>query len=211
MTVVDTSGLDRVAYEFDHGAGAFPDRVREFSMAFPVELAKVRRQAFHVHGRRAGLHPVAVKGSVARGLAMGHFSTPLRDGTFGYLQRRTDDCLQAAIASCVQIGPHQIPDLHLLQQLYSKGFEETWAAANKKMGRWADKHGVTVVRHAKPKPSARRWIGVIAGEDGSAAHCLLMNKRDCLFDPACLYLPPSPEHSMYDPVDIDYAITIERN
>ncbi len=44
---------------------------------------------------------------------MGYFKAPLRDSSFGYLQRRPDDCVQAAIASFLQAQPYTVPDLGL--------------------------------------------------------------------------------------------------
>jgi len=69
-----------------------------FLRDWPPALANLRREL--------GLAPVP-------SAPFGYFQAPLRDGTTGYFQRRTDDCLQAAIASCCQIPPHLVPDLHL--------------------------------------------------------------------------------------------------
>jgi hypothetical protein len=202
MPPVDTSGLERVCAELENGTD--PDRVREFCKLFPSELAKVRRQVYRDAGLR--LHPVPVNGSQAKGLKLGYFMTPLHDGTLGYFQRRTDDCLQAAIASCLQMPVHLVPDL---QQQFAAGVEpeEMERGIREKMKRWMDKHGVSLVYHASPPTTERRWIGVVTEPDSS--HCLLMNGRECLFDPANLRLPPRIEMSEYDPADIDYGITIE--
>jgi hypothetical protein len=105
---VDTSGLERLAWEFDHGAGSTSHRAREFAKLFPSELAKVRRQVY----RQVGLLPVPVGGSAAKGLRGGYFMSRLGDGTLGYLQRRTDDCLQASStqrAMSVEIDGKRVP------------------------------------------------------------------------------------------------------
>jgi hypothetical protein len=208
MSTVDMGGLDRLTNEWEHGTGSMGERTREFCRLFPSELAKVRRQVY----RPFGLMPVPVNGSTAKGLKAGYFMTRLRDGTQGYLQRRTDDCLQAAIASCLQIPPHQVPDLQMERQL-AAGMdpEEMERGIREKMGRWMDKHGVTVMYHASPPTSERRWIGVVREDDVYSDHCLLMNGRDCLFDAA--YLGPRLKDqpaTEYDVTEIDYGITIER-
>ena len=205
---VDTSGIHRLANEFDNGTGGLNDRAREFCRLYPLEVAKQRR-AVHQAYPQVDMHPVSVKGSAPRGLRAGYFQTRLRDGTFGYLQRRTDDCLQAAIATCLQIPPHQVPDLHMEQQL-ANGTEpeEMEQRIVKTMGRWMEKHSVTIRYHATPPTSERRWIGVVTEPDEYSDRCLLMSRRDCLFDPANLL--PSLTVSQYDTADIDYGITIER-
>jgi hypothetical protein len=98
----DISGIERIVAEYENGPGDLNERTRQFCEVFPSELAKVRRQIY----RHAGLLPVPMNGSPAKGLKSGYFSTRLRDGSLGYLQRRTDDCLQAAIASCLQVPLH---------------------------------------------------------------------------------------------------------
>jgi hypothetical protein len=95
---VDTSALRRILSDFESGALNPFDQTRKFAREFPPELAKVRRQM--------GMQPVLVNGSRAQGLKAGYFKMRLRDGTVGYFQRRTDDCVQASIASLLQMPPH---------------------------------------------------------------------------------------------------------
>src|ERR1019366_10688277 len=97
--MLDTSNLERIAAELDHGSGSRNERVREFCQRFPVELANVRRQVYQSAGQQAGLHPVPINGSIRQGLNQGYYSTPLHDGTRGFLQRRTDDCDAASLAT----------------------------------------------------------------------------------------------------------------
>jgi hypothetical protein len=102
--------------------------------------------------------------------------TELRDGTVGFLQRRIDDCLQAAIASCAQISPYLVPDLNMEQQTAAgKDPEEVVSASLAKLGRWMDENGVAIRFHASPPWSARRWIGVIRDPRPLSDHCLLMS------------------------------------
>jgi hypothetical protein len=171
---------------------------------FPGELAKVRRQV--------GMHPVTIDGSRQRGLRAGYFQMALRDGTLGYFQRKTDDCLRAAIASCVQIPPHLVPELRIDEQLMlNKEPEEIERTNTVKMGRWMEQNGVTIRLRPILPSTAKRWIGVVKA-NAHTDHCLLMTGRDCLFDSASLVPPgPSEPTSTYTHEDIDYGITIERN
>jgi hypothetical protein len=204
---VDTSGLERLAHEWEHGAGSQSDRTREFCRRFPAEVAKVRRQVY----RQAGLLAVPVNGSAVKGLKAGYFMSRLRDGTLGYLQRRTDDCLQASLASLMQVPAPLVPDLHMERQLASGvDPEEMERGIAATMGCWLDKRGVTIAYHASPPTSARRWIGVVLENDAYSDHCLLMSGRDCLFDPANLLPVKGGPVTAYDVSDIDYGITIER-
>ena len=51
------------------------------------------------------------------GSSPGWFQMPLRDGTVGYLQRHTDGCLQATIASLLQL--HLVPELVPPQETFA--------------------------------------------------------------------------------------------
>jgi hypothetical protein len=203
---VDMSGLDRLVREFESGDVSPSDRVRRFAKLFPPELAKVRRQV--------GMQPVIVNGSRARGLKAGFFQMRLHDGTTGYLQRRTDDCVTAVIASLLQMPPYLVPDLQLDQQLSAGNDpEEIDRVIEQKFGQWTRKHGLTIMIHASPPVSAKRWIGMISADDEFSNHTLLMAGRDLLFDPAHL-LPPGKDQPTalagYTPSEIDHGITIER-
>jgi hypothetical protein len=195
---VDMRGFARLIDDYENGTGSPGERMLAFVQRYPSEAAKVRRQVLPV---------VPVNGSRSKGLAAGYFMTRLRDGSVGYFQRRLDDCLQAAIASHVQVAPHQVPDLHLDQLLLAgKDPEEIRHIGREKLRRWTEKHGVTIMLHSSPPTSARRWIGVVpaAGGEGSFDHCLIMSGRECLFNTSSL-LPDSE----YDAAGIEYGITID--
>jgi hypothetical protein len=61
--------------------------------------------------------PVRVNGSRDAGLRAGYFQMRLRDGTVGDFYRRTDDCVQAAIATLLPVPPWLMPDLRVSEQL----------------------------------------------------------------------------------------------
>lgn len=228
--VIDTSGLERLGDLFSEAqsgiqTGSVEDaliaqeKAERFCIQYPHELANVRRQIAgeQSRGRSVGtmgaLIPVAVNGSRAQGANKGYFKTPLHDGTAGYFQRRSDDCLQAAIASLLQVPPYLVPDLQIDQQrMAGKEPEQINAAVWQKMGPWIEKNAVTIMLHTVVPTSERRWIGVVKGAMGSTTdHCLLMSGRDCLFDVANLVPPGKDEPvSPYGHADIAYGITIER-
>jgi hypothetical protein len=159
-----------------------------------------------------GLQAVPIDGDPAKGVELGYFATKLRDGTTGYLQRRTDDCFQAAIASCLQVPAHLVPDWQLDRQLTAgREHEQIERVIWESLKRWTEQQGVTVTFHHTPPTSARRWIGVIETGKDYSDHCLLMSGRDCLFDPSRL-LPTRKDKpaSAWNPNDVTYGITIER-
>jgi hypothetical protein len=221
---VKTEALDaavrevaRIASELDDGPGEYEERAQLFCARYPTALNEVRRQIcsdpVQAKLRLAlRLHPVSDnRGLGFRGSGFPFYMTDLRDGTVGFLQRRVDDCYQAAIASCAQISPYLVPDLKMQQQTAAgKDPEEVVNAAFGKLGRWKDENGVAIRFHASPPWSARRWIGVIRDPRPMSDHCLLMSGRDCLFDGARA-LPTKHDQpaSDRDPADIDYGITIE--
>ncbi len=204
--------LERIAAELDDGPGAYEDRSRVFCATYPAALAEVRRQICSDPSQdklRQSFRLDSLSGSPRGELPF--YATTLRDGTLGFLQRRIDDCLQAAIASCTGIKPWLIPDLNMAQnEAACKDPEEVASAALKKLGQWMDETGIAIRFHSSPPWSARRWIGVIRDPRPLSDHCLLMSGRDCLFDGASA-LPKAHDQaaSSHDPADIDYGITID--
>ena len=204
----DVSGLERLITEYESGDLNPYASLRRFMDRFPPELAKVRRQA--------GLQPVPINGSVLQGAAQGYFQMPLRDGTTGFFQRRTDDCIQAVFASLLQMPPYLVPDLRLDEQTAAgKEPEEIDRAIDEKFAEWGARYGVRIFSHATPPTWSKRWIGIIASPSGNPLndHTLLMSGSDCLFDPAHL-LPPEEDQPTalagYTVADIDYGMTIEK-
>lgn len=161
---------------------------------------------------RAGQTPVEIGGSREEGAKLGYFQTALTDGTTGFYQRRADDCVQAALASCVQIPPHQVPDLRLDDRLAAGTDPEEIARSSwAKLERWADSNGLTVTVHPTPPTSARRWIGVIersSGGDPFNDHCLVMEHSVCRFDPAACP-GAGGERTIGQRVHVDWGLTIE--
>jgi hypothetical protein len=160
------------------------------------------------------LYPVEVDGSPTRGIKLGYFKTPLIDGTVGYFQRRIDDCVQASIASLLQMPPYLVPDLQIQEQIAAgKDPEEIDRTIDEKFAQWKAEYGLRIFSHATPPRWAKRWIGIITTGEPYSDHTLLMAGSDCLFDPAH-FLPPDDDHPTaldnHTVADIDYGMTIEK-
>ncbi len=164
--------------------------------------------------RLAQCEPVPLDGDRNYGWRTGYFQAELRDGTRGYFQRRVDDCLQAAIASCAQIPMPLVPDLQIdRQRALGREPEEIERVITQKLIAWTEANGLTIMFHPTV-PTTGRWIGVVPDERGPYLdHCLLMNGRDVLFDPASVL--PAGDDERASPAGLDFfycehAITIER-
>ncbi|HWF31181.1 MAG TPA: hypothetical protein VG188_01345 [Solirubrobacteraceae bacterium] len=192
----------------ENGAGSEHERLRQFNADVQQTLATLRRR-YH---REMHLLPVPIGGSTDKGSRAGYYAMRLRDGSLGYVQRRADDCLQAAIASCLQIPMHQVPDLQVNRQLDAgKEAEEINRGVDELMARWLASQGVQLVVHSGHLPTMGRWIGVVRGpvrEEFANDHCLLMSGRECLLETS------KPIGALDRTVrlgfeDVDYGITIE--
>ena len=163
------------------------------------ELGAVRRQT---------QTPVAVRGSRALGAKLGYYEMKLRDGTLGYSMRRADDCFQAAIATYLQVPPHEVPDLHLDELLVAgKDPEEITRSAWQTMLRWADQSGLIILTHTEPPTTKKRWIGIVTNSGIFGDHCLVLNRREILHNP--MSFEPNTS-SGYQLGDVDFGITFEK-
>jgi hypothetical protein len=165
-----------------------------------------------VHMLQGNQSPVAVH-VPGRGLSrdeghrLGYYQTVLRDGTLGYSARRMDDCLQAALATCVQAPSPTVPDPRLDERLIAgEDPEEIARSSWLAMVRWAARCGLTITIHPSPPTSERRWIGVVPAAGVFNDHCLVMNRSEILFDPMSL----RRNHSQHDPSEIDWGITLTK-
>lgn len=177
------------------------------------QLKEMRRDEQLLRKYRLQLNttPVPINGNRMKGKKLGYFQKRLRDGTLGYHMRRVDDCFQAAVASCLQVQPHLVPDMQIVDQIAGgKDPEQILQEGWQKMSVWAEAQGVRMVVHPLPPVTARRWIGVSFALGAFQGHCLVMNKRDALFDP--LGAPISgAEFAVATSVDdLDFGITFEK-
>ena len=207
---VDPSEVMRVV---DDGFAAFAasaanlptaqQQAEAFITHLPAELVKIRWAYMKAsrHDRDAGeLTAVPVQGNLQRGLKLGYFKAALVDNTWGALQRRPDDCLQAAIATFLQTPAHTVPDLNLGSlRAAGKDPEEMGRVIQQQMGRWLEKNAVTIRAYPTRLPaSSSRWIGVVDADDDAGdgvgnSHCVLMQGREIIFDTAWLTPPRKNE------------------
>jgi hypothetical protein len=177
--------------------------MRQFHRRYERTISNLRRQAIGF----GGLAPVPVNGSVKQGMKQGFYRVPLREGGFGYLQRGLDDCLQAGVASLLQISPIKAPDVKLFELLATMKPDEVGEVVVERLSAWQCKAGVQITIDTEPPWDEERWVGVVVGED--LGHCLLMNGATPVFD-CGIGLPGwSGPEILSDPGLIDYGITIE--
>jgi len=139
-------------------------RANAFITQLPRELRKIRRE--YIATSRADpdagkLEAVTVTGNAERDAKLGYFRAQLVDGTWGALQRRPDDCLQAAIATFLETPAHTVPDLKLGRlKAAGKDPEQIERVILEVMGAWIEKNAVTIRAHAAQLPTtSHRWIG----------------------------------------------------
>lgn len=111
----------------------------------------------------------------------------LADGTLGYWveKNRADDCLRAALATCLQVAPEDVPDPRL-DDRRDQGWsvERVEFYAREELAEWLDGRGLRKVVHRRPPTWRRRWIGVICRSGVFSDHCLVMSRGELLHDPA---------------------------
>lgn len=191
--------------------------IRAWSAELPDELRRVRMeymQASQADATARRLLPVAVNGSTRRGAAQGYFKTPLGGGAEGYLQRRSDDCLRAALATTLGRPMPTLPDISPDRlQAAGKDPEEVDRALMWTMGAWSERNALTVKAHVTRMPVTSRglWIGLAWDPEGSPGHCLILKGRNVIFDTAWL-VPPGKEEaaSCHSLDDVQVGLTIEK-
>ena len=111
----------------------------------------------------------------------------LADGTVGYCVRapRRDDCFAAALATCLQVPIDELPDPRIDERLDAgETPDEINRAASVALAVWLQTADLRMVIHHKLPPRRRRWIGVIPMAGDFQDHCVVLNGREILFDPA---------------------------
>lgn len=108
----------------------------------------------------------------------------LSDGTTGYAMVRTDDCLRAAVATCIQVDIDEVPDARIDERLAAgESVERVDRESWRQMVEWLGGRGYEVVEHAKP-PNRGRWLGIVEIPQAFQSHTMVMAGRLVLFDPA---------------------------
>ena len=173
--------LRKIVDDYENGPEPADVRQARFDEEYPAAMATVRR--FSARAGRLDTVPVPINGSVYRGMGLGYFFTPLRDGTRGYLMRRTDDCLQMALATALQISPELVPDARLLgHRRNGEDEEETNLREFARIDAFLARRNIKVDVRPFPTPAERRWIGVVMFDDDGALeeHCCVFAGRDAL-------------------------------
>ncbi len=155
------------------------------------------------------LRSVPVRGRRELGYKLGYYERRLEDGSgVGYVMRRADDCLQAAIATCLGIPPMMVPDLRVDEnQKVGVDPEEITRTSVLAMCRWAEAIGVQIMVHPTPPTSTRRWIGVLPRSGLFNDHCLVLSGRTIIHDPMVGGWGISSEKNF---TDIEFGLTLEK-
>jgi hypothetical protein len=120
--------------------------------------------------------------------AYADFSKPVRlpDGTLGYPVRapRSDDCMAAALATCLQVPIDEVPDPRLDERLEAgEPVDEINESASQELLNWLADRGLERVLHSTMPVAQKRWIGIVPMPGTFNNHCLVMAGNDLLFDP----------------------------
>jgi hypothetical protein len=167
------------------------------------------------HGVLSGVNVHPVARLTDDGVDFGVAPKPGDQVAYGMCPHRTDDCLQAAIATATQVPIEQVPDLKLdRRRAEGEDPDEISRSSWERLERWAAKRGLVMRFWLHPPPPAERWIGVVRwrGEEMAFGdHCLVMLHDRLLFDPSASTKPqPGTNNMRFTPNQIDYAITFDR-
>lgn len=157
-------------------------------------------------------------------------------GEVGYCMERTDQCLQAAIATAIQVPIEQLPDLRLDQRVVrGEPTDEVNRTSWARMGAWLAKRGLALQFHEQVPVHRHRWVGVITagplgdedidylvnllgvtrevieGREYFNDHCLVMSYDRLVFDPSIgITPPPGLAVREWDPDEITYGISFDK-
>jgi hypothetical protein len=177
---------------------------------------------------RARIHPIVRL--TDEGIDWGVQPQPGDEIGYGMHPYRTDDCLQAAIATATQVPIEQVPSLDLHERRErGEDPEEISRDCWERIDRWATKRSLALTFWDQVPPARDRWIGVVLAEAGDHAyaveggrlvlsdtsgafndHCLVMSWDRLVFDPSCsIKLPPGLDTEIYDTSQIGYGISFD--
>lgn len=162
------------------------------------------------------------------GIDWGRAPEPGDEIGYGMHPYRQDDCLAAAIATCIQVPIEQVPYLALDQRFQQgESREEISRSGWERIEHWVDKLGGEMRSFDELPLTCERWIGVIvspASRDRSEEewralragkklaafqdHCVVMRRDRLLFDPSCSVRLPTGAigRFVYGPSDTTYGI-----
>jgi hypothetical protein len=166
------------------------------------------------------------------GIDWGRWPGPQDEVGYGMDPHRTDDCLQAAIATATQISIEEVPDFALDRRL-KDGEDPTQVSRSawERLDAWATRRGRTLRVWDSLPLHSERWIGVCRSPYGDARyaydgngdvileegrthfndHALNMSYDRLVFDPACsVKVPPGTRAFEFTPEQIIYGITLNK-
>lgn len=136
-----------------------------------------------------GIEPATTDGLDAEhAMRAGFYKTRLRDGTDGYMMRRTDDCSTATVATLAGVHPSLVPDPEGMRNIvmWGRDPEQVLAELDDEYEVFAAKTGIRLRFHSSPPVWSKRWIAVVEKDEDQPleSHLMVMSGRDLLFDPA---------------------------
>jgi hypothetical protein len=111
----------------------------------------------------------------------------LWDGSFGWfvVPPRTDSCVQAAFATCLEVAFADVPDPRLDERVAAgEDVAEIDRSAAREMGAWLAARGLRMVVHRPPPVHLPRWIGIVELPGVHQNHCLVFARDRLLSDPS---------------------------
>ncbi|MGH2975770.1 MAG: hypothetical protein ACRDLL_13005 [Solirubrobacterales bacterium] len=146
----------------------------------------------------------------------------LDDGETGYFQTRQDQCLQAAVATVLQVPLKRVPDAHVdAQRRVGKDPEDIVRMKVAQLQRWAGRRGLRIVISGDPPLEHKRWIGLIPYPDiPFGDHLLVMAGDRPYFNPEAAQMTMrnqlrlgrdlAPRAVYQSPERIEFGVAFER-
>lgn len=131
-----------------------------------------------------------------------HLTCELPDGRTGHYQRRQDDCMGAALATCLQVAYEDVPDQSAAPGTYADDVA-SWTA----LSEWVRDRGMRLRFHNRPPEGCQAYIAVgPAGEDRYRHVFVVVG--DHIFDPGSGFKFPAGLH-MEPTHKVEFAISFE--
>ena len=202
--VAEVAGIDRRTLRRWLERGATAGAPKPYA-EFAARVHKAEATA-----RRAKWPPT--RSSVEARLRLMHGTSRLAGGDVGYIQRRADDCLRAAVATTLQVPIERVPDPRIDARLRAgKDAEDVRVSVVRMFEAWTARRGLRIVASREPGHFERRWIGIVLCEPPFTNHCLVMDGEELVFDVAAgLACPPGLTLKVWGPERIKIAMDFER-
>jgi hypothetical protein len=144
-------------------------------------------------------------------------SVPLPNGLRGWTVQRSDQCLQAAVATATQTPLDQVPDAHIDERLAAGADDDELAGqVFGDLERWAHGRGLEMLFEELAVPQPGLWIGLVKlrnfGMTLFADHCLVLAGDTIAWDP-CAGIPVGRglRVKIYSRLDITASVVFQPN